>query len=110
MGRLACFSNLDCVVYGCMVRYSAEKQDLIESQPKEDPNRRSNLVRPRPAELVDVPVQTPLPPGHSVYKLGQKRPVALIEIRVTFQGGPDQPVGMGSLLVDVQQNLISKGA
>jgi hypothetical protein len=110
MRRLACLGYLNRVVYGCVVRYAVEKQDLVQSQPKQNPNHRSNPVGPRPAKLIDVPVETPLPAHNSVYKLGQKCPVPLIELGVTFQGGPDQPVGMGSLLLDVQKNLISQDA
>ena len=110
MGRLARFGDVNRIVYGCVVRYAVEKQNLVEGQPKEDPHSRSNLVGPRPAKLIDVPVEAALPAHNTIYKLGQKRPVALIEPRVTLEGGPDQPVGMGSLLLQVQQNLVSQGS
>ena len=107
---LAAFGDVNRIVYGCVVRHAVEKQNLIEGQPKEDPYSRSDLVGPRPAKLIDVPVEPALPAHNTIYKLGEKRPVTLIEPRVALEGGPDQPVGMGSLLLDVQQNLVSEGS
>ena len=37
MGRLARFGDLNRIVYGCVVRYAVEKQNLVEGQPEEDP-------------------------------------------------------------------------
>ena len=93
-----------------MVRYAVEKKDLIEGKPQEDTYSRSDLVGPRPAKFIDVPVKPALPAHNTIYKLGQKRPVTLIEARVPLEGGPDQPVGMGGLLLDVQQNVVSQGS
>src|SRR5208337_1050347 len=107
---LAAFGDVNRIVYGCMVRYAVEKKDLIEGKPQEDTYSRSDLVGPRCAELIDVPVEPALPAHNTVYKLGQKSAVTLIEFRVALEGGPDQPVGMGSLLLQVQQNLVSQGS
>jgi hypothetical protein len=94
VGRLAGFGDVYRVVYGSMVRYSVEKQDLIEGQPNENANSRIDPVGSRPAQLIQVPVKTPLPPHYPIYELGQQCPVPLIELRMTLQGGADQTVGM----------------
>jgi len=110
MGWLARFGDLNRIVYGCMVRYAVEKQNLIEGQPEEDPYSRSNPVGPRTAKRIDVPVEAALPTHNTVYKFSQERPVALIKSAVAIEGGADQAVGVGSLLFQVQQNLVSQNS
>jgi hypothetical protein len=91
---LARLRDVHRVIYGGMVRYAVEKQYLIEGQPNQNANGRIYLVRPRLAQLVEVPVQAPLPPHHAVYQLGKKRAVALIELGMALQGSLNQTVRM----------------
>ncbi len=107
---MGCVSQLHRFVDRRMVGDAIEEQDLIKGQAQQDSDGREYLLRLDRAQLIDMPIQSPLPAHHPIDQFGEQGSLALIQMRMAFQHGPDQTVRMGEVLFGMEEQLISQCA